>query len=566
MSKGKSLTIISNATVAKLEGPTQAQIDTAEILSYSASGYDKSRLGSKQGWDSKRSFFSFKTKTFPAGFARNVVGALTKRGYRVKWVKRDLPEPLGDPRPVVDSFGYGDPKYNYQLETADKLVKYGQIIANIATGGGKSRVARICYKRVSRNTLFITTRGVLMYQMKDDFESLLGEKVGVVGDGVWDPVDGFTVGMVQTLSQTLEERTFEGELERAVDIEDAAIAKKVETHKRALLRKKDKSAKDVAIALKKYRDELYKKRPSDAELVERVKKSVATHNAKRKRTIEYLKTVDFLILEEAHEAGSDEYFNVCMACKNAYYRLSLTGTAFKRADEESNMRLMAVSGPVAIRVSEQQLIESGVLATPIFYYNPVACAANLYRTTAWTRAYELGITHNERRNQDIVNHCLNFKRYGLTSMILVLRKAHGIELKKKLQAQGVRASFIDGERNQAERKVALDKLASNDIDVLIGTTILDVGVDVPSVGAIILAGGGKAEIALRQRVGRGLRRKKSGPNYAFVIDFHDRHNTHLTEHAASRRKIIQETPGFAENIVKNLDVAAYGFELVEEEV
>ena len=42
--------------------------------------------------------------------------------------------------------------------------------------------------------------------------------------------------------------------------------------------------------------------------------------------------------------------------------------------------------------------------------------------------------------------------------------------------------------------------------------ILDVGVDVPSVGCIILAGGGKAEVANRQRIGRGLRAKKLGPN------------------------------------------------------
>ncbi|MBH8434009.1 hypothetical protein I8Q59_09430, partial [Acinetobacter baumannii] len=42
--------------------------------------------------------------------------------------------------------------------------------------------------------------------------------------------------------------------------------------------------------------------------------------------------------------------------------------------------------------------------------------------------------------------------------------------------------------------------------------LLDGGVDVPAVGLIILAGGGKAEVALRQRIGRGLRAKKFGPN------------------------------------------------------
>ncbi|MFX5809068.1 helicase-related protein, partial [Acinetobacter baumannii] len=78
--------------------------------------------------------------------------------------------------------------------------------------------------------------------------------------------------------------------------------------------------------------------------------------------------------------------------------------------------------------------------------------------------------------------------------------------------------------DQGERKSALTELANKDIDVLIGTTILDVGVDVPAVGLIILAGGGKAEVALRQRIGRGLRAKKFGPNVAFIVDFTDQHN------------------------------------------
>jgi superfamily II DNA or RNA helicase len=84
---------------------------------------------------------------------------------------------------------------------------------------------------------------------------------------------------------------------------------------------------------------------------------------------------------------------------------------------------------------------------------------------------------------------------------------------------------------------------------LIGTTILDVGVDVPAVGMIILAGGGKAEVGHRQRIGRGLRFKKTGANVAFIVDFADTLNSHLRAHARQRRAIVEATPGFAENIL-----------------
>lgn len=84
---------------------------------------------------------------------------------------------------------------------------------------------------------------------------------------------------------------------------------------------------------------------------------------------------------------------------------------------------------------------------------------------------------------------------------------------------------------------------------LIGSTILDVGVDVPSVGLVVLAGGGKAEVAHRQRIGRGLRAKKKGPNVALVVDFDDSINSHLKEHAVTRENILRTTPGFAERIL-----------------
>ena len=95
----------------------------------------------------------------------------------------------------------------------------------------------------------------------------------------------------------------------------------------------------------------------------------------------------------------------------------------------------------------------------------------------------------------------------------------------------------------------MKKLESGEINVLIGTNILDVGVDVPSIGMVILAAGGKAEVQLRQRIGRGLRRKKTGKNITYIIDFQDSFNQHLLKHAKTRQEIITNTPGFAEGIV-----------------
>lgn len=86
-------------------------------------------------------------------------------------------------------------------------------------------------------------------------------------------------------------------------------------------------------------------------------------------------------------------------------------------------------------------------------------------------------------------------------------------------------------------------LGDRDKDVLIGTTNLDAGVDVSAVGHVCLAGGGKAEVALRQRIGGGLREKKNGVNVCFETDFANDFIEHLKPHAMQRQAIIKGTPG-----------------------
>jgi superfamily II DNA or RNA helicase len=66
-----------------------------------------------------------------------------------------------------------------------------------------------------------------------------------------------------------------------------------------------------------------------------------------------------------------------------------------------------------------------------------------------------------------------------------------------------------------------------------------------------MAGGGKAEVAYRQRIGRGLREKRKGPNICFILDFCDSHNRYLYDHYLERIRVIKETPGFSTNILKD---------------
>jgi superfamily II DNA or RNA helicase len=510
-----TITIAANATVAKAINVDETAKDLiAKTLSYMVAGHEHMHSFTSGTWNGRSSFFARRTCTFPAGFAHMVNHELTRCGYKVQMAKKALPAPLGAESPIVDKFGNDDPKYDFQLKALRQVEKHGRGIIRVATGGGKSKIAKLITARFRRMTMFVTTRGVLMYQMKNSFEEDCKFNVGVIGDGQFSPTRGINVGMIQTLVSQLEETTLEKERLNII-------------------------AQDIKKELGLSKDQI--SQAAQEAFGQKVKV--------RNRLIKILEMVEVVIGEEAHEAGGNSYYEILRHCKNAQIRVALTATPFMRSNEEDNMRLMAAFGPILLTVSEDELIRRGVLAKPYFIYRNPAPAAKLRKSSPWQRAYELGITNGEHRNADIVRLTVKAKEYGLPVLILVARKKHGPILVELLRAKGIRVRQIQGENDQDERERALQDLEDGKIEALIGTTIVDVGVDVPSIGLVILAGGGKGEIQLRQRVGRGLRAKKFGPNVTFIVDFTDELNSTLRDHARTRRAIIEATPGFAENII-----------------
>jgi superfamily II DNA or RNA helicase len=509
------LTLVANATVAKIVNADDAAKDIiATALSYRVEGAEHMHAFASGGWDGRSSFFSRRSCTFPAGFFHMVFHELTRKGYQVRVARKQFATPLGPENPIVDKFGNEDPRYDFQLKALRQVEKHGRGIIQVATGGGKSKIAKLITSRYRRPTLFLTTRGVLMYQMQKAFLKDCGFNTGIIGDGIWSPTKGINCGMVQTFVAQLKEPSLLDERGKVIA---ANIKKGLELSKEQI----DKLAKD--------------------EFDEKTRI--------RARLIKLLEMFEVVIGEEAHEAGGNSYFEILQYCKNATVRVALTATPFMRSAEEDNMRLMAAFGPILIKVSEELLIKRGVLAKPYFLYASPPPAKLLRKTSPWQRAREIGITTSLPRNTAIVNLAAKAKAHGLPVLILVAAKKHGPILVEMLKEKGVRAVQIQGENDQAERERALDALASGKVDALIGTTIVDVGVDVPCIGMTILAGGGKGEIALRQRIGRGLRAKKNGPNVTFIVDFTDELNSTLRDHARTRKSLVEQTPGFAEGIV-----------------
>lgn len=560
----KNVTIAYNAVNAVLHNAnSEAKLIVQEALSYNVQNAERTNAFKQRKQDGRSTFFNYGKVSFPAGFVHFVTAHLKRNGFIVNLVRKPLPKPLGECKLNKQEFA---PR-PYQLETVDKLVKHGQIIAQVATGGGKSIICQLAHAKINRPTLFLTTRSVLMYQMLEGFQAQ-GVQCSVIGDGQFGDIDTsgrtvikkMTLGMVQTLISKLEETTVEKEFQSLYD----GVARKFEKEIVEIgkqLKKQGVSEKEIKVKVSKMVSLQEKKIKQIAkQLKSKAEQRFKEKDLERQKTIKLLSMFELVILEEAHEASGNSYYEILRHCKNAHYRLALTGTPFMKDDEESNMRLMACSGPIAIKVSEKYLIDNGILAKPFFKFVQLKKKPqHIHRRSSWQSAYRIVVKENEERNNLIVEEIKKATEYGLTAMVLVQHTEHGETLLKLLNKNGINSEFIQGENNQAQRKLALTKLAKGEIKTLIGTTILDVGVDVPAVGLIVLAGGGKAEVALRQRIGRGLRAKKNMPNYAFIVDFSDHWNDHTKEHALQRQNIIKTTDGFKENIVDDFDFESLGF-------
>lgn len=505
----KVVQLLSTPVVAQIDGlddPTKLALSDA--MSFIVEGHEHMDAG---GWDGRSTLYDWTTGKFPSGFIPTAIAVLQQRGIEVQHLRRPMPEPLGPmptpEKPIFDNFA-PDVNRAYQFKCVRILEKHGNMIARVATGGGKSRIAGLCITRIGRKTAFVTTRQVLLYQMGDALATA-GIKVSYVGDGSWDTSGDVVLCMVQTLADRLAPFTFDAATMSPGEVQDA--------------------------------QQRWQKRHDECR--------------------EFCDSIEFLIAEEAHEAGGNSYYDVCKAMRKAHYRLALTATPMMR-DGESNVRLVAMFGPIRLEVSEKQLIEAGILAKPIFKFVRIDPPKTLRRTTAWQKAEVVGIVENMARNKYGCAEVIRASKFGLSSLVLVKRKNHGKIVHEMLKSFGLKGAYIFGETDRAKRQDSLNKLGNGEYDYLIGSTILDVGVDVPSIGLLVLLGGGKAEVTHRQRIGRSLRAKRVGPNVAFIVDFDDSLNKHLIKHAKQRRAIVGSTPGFDDGILggkADFDYLGLGF-------
>lgn len=250
----------------------------------------------------------------------------------------------------------------------------------------------------------------------------------------------------------------------------------------------------------------------------------------------HLDQAEVLMIDEAHQFCKGETTVAAIeSFKNAIWRVAFTATVpSEKNDIHGRLTLEGAFGPVYSTVSMDDLIKDGKLAKPIIQI--LEFAPKLEKNDddmTYQELYEKYVISNKDRNAKIVEIVKAIRTNNKESKTLILCKnLSQVQTLKELISGSM---SVEGKDSLDERYSIISKfIASKDHPVLIGTNVLQTGININEITHMINARGLEGEIPTIQGLGRGVR-KADGKTEMHFYDFYDK-VPYLEKHSKSRIK------------------------------
>lgn len=192
-------------------------------------------------------------------------------------------------------------------------------------------------------------------------------------------------------------------------------------------------------------------------------------------------------------------------------------------------RIRQFLGSPVVNIESKELIENKVMAKPHLFMVKNFCEECFDYPTS----YDLGIVHNDVRNKMVKEIR---EKYQKGVLILVNIIGHG-EILNQMIPESV---FISGQTPIDDRQKYIDAFDKGEIPVLIASTILQEGISITHMDCMILACGGKSNVAILQKIGRSLRYKAGEKTEVDYYDFIDAGNKFLLDHSKKRLSLYKK--------------------------
>ena len=260
--------------------------------------------------------------------------------------------------------------------------------------------------------------------------------------------------------------------------------------------------------------------------------------------LDFLASVKVLIGDEFHHFASADYQLVVNHMPNARQRIGLTGTLDKKSPERYQ-KLIGITGNNIFKISNDYLIKREISAKPFIKLVPITqpdltkdekgILLSPSPLQQYQYYYDIGVIHNNYRNKVIAKLVQGLASTGAVTLIVVNSIEHGETIQASLEEEGVPTGFLQGSLESDDRKELLADVRKGKVLALIGTSVVDEGIDLPNIKYLVYASAGKSYRAVLQRVGRILRISKD-KNQTMIFDLIDRTTPMLYKQAKKRIK------------------------------
>lgn len=281
-----------------------------------------------------------------------------------------------------------------------------------------------------------------------------------------------------------------------------------------------------------------------------------------------------VLVSNCHHLKCDTWNQLNLLLRNVDYSLGFSALAIDRSEiyktdirniSYNSSLIIGSSGKVILHMDPSYYIEKGIIALPVVIRVETGNFLCDYDESSWTKLVSMGIMSSPRTSK-IAQVASIFKKYSRKSLVLVSTRSHAFTVGRFLAKLGVTDYGISfgagtgyvyqsydissGEVNYSDVNSfdVIDMLTEDKLSIVIGTNHIDEGVDISKLDSVILACGGKSDRKIVQRVGRALRKSKTG-KYAYIIDFTDSGNKVLSRHSQERLKLYKNTIGIPEELI-----------------
>jgi superfamily II DNA or RNA helicase len=263
---------------------------------------------------------------------------------------------------------------------------------------------------------------------------------------------------------------------------------------------------------------------------------------------------DLVIIDEAHHAIAAQWRAVLDSWPMARL-LGVTATPLRGDGAGLGVKVGGVFDDLILGPSIAALTRGGHLVRARVFAPTAAPDLHGVRTRAGD--YETGALTDVMCTSEVVGCAIeHYQRLapGVPAVLFAASVKHAEAMADAFRAAGVRAIAVSGSTPASDRDVAVAGLASGDVQVLCTCDLVSEGLDVPSLGAVILLRPTKSAALYLQQVGRGLR-PAPGKDALLALDHAGNTFAHGLPDAPRRWTLEGET---TEEKRRRLRIAAQG--------